>query len=295
MSDLQKKIDQAKDEFAEEQIAKTVAHYDQVRRENAIAAAGGINAINGLTNALSAQVMRALETFQQEKLHEQLGYQRFADFLDNYPYSPMTKHQYYERLKLLESEGDVVFDVLNSLNMPMRTRKLLGRGNIQLEGDTLIVTDGDEETEIELNDRTRLLETLTALADRSYLQQRKIDRQGEDLQRLVDKTERLNSENERILAMKKTDLEDLHAVALLQLSTAFVALSEEAEKLTPAEKIAFAPTTFELIAEWRERLSETYGRKAPLERPPAQPDDDDIAKVIRDLNDDELEELVGGP
>ncbi len=295
MTELAKRIDQVGDEFADEQYLERVAAGAENRKAMALMKMGGINAVNGLSIALSAQVMRALQECQDEKIHENFGYQRFADFLDNWPHSPMTKNQYYDRIKLLENEGDIVFNLLNDLNFPMYKRRLLGKGNIQLEGETVIVVDGEEETQIELNDRTRLLETLTALADRNYLQDRKIKKQAEGIDRLVEKTERLSEENERIAAMKSADLENSHAVALLQVSSSFVALKDEIERLTDAEREAFAPKAFELIATWRDRLSEAYGRTPPSEREGAPEPKDDLGQIIRDMNDEELEDLVGGP
>lgn len=92
-----------------------------------------------LADTLGAQNMRALEFLQDSRSYEAYGYKTFAEFLDNCPSSPMTKNQYYDRKKLLEIEGDQEFDVLNSLNVPLRHRKLLAAGDVVLDGDQLIV------------------------------------------------------------------------------------------------------------------------------------------------------------
>ena len=114
-------------------------------RERALLFLGGMRAADRIASALSAQVMANLIAFEKEKMHEQMGYKRFAEFLDRSPYSPMTKHQFYKRREIFDREGEQVFDLMNEIGLPLARRKLLGRGAVRVEGETVIVNDGDGE------------------------------------------------------------------------------------------------------------------------------------------------------
>ena len=292
---LKKQLNESKDAQAENALVQIQAKNFEVKKENALTLIGGIGAINSLAVTLSAEVMRALETMQTQKVHESLGYQRFADFLDNSSHSPMSKSTYYERKKILDNEGDIIFDLLNGLSMPISKRKLLGKGNIQVDGEMVIVIDGEEETEIELNDRTRLLETLTALADRSTTLDQRLKKRDKDIEKLTGKITELDEENDRILAYKKSDFQDNHAIAVLQITSAFTTLQSEAEKLSKAEKQKSAPNTFELIAEWQERLSVAYERNESEPKAKSKKKGKkagSITEVVKDMNDDDLAGLM---
>lgn len=138
---------------------------DNSERDSALLFLGGMRAADRIAAALSAQVMSNLIAFEREKMHEACGFTRFAEFLDRSPYSPMTKHQFYKRREVFEREGEQVFDLMNEIGLPLARRKLLGRGQVRVEGETIVVQDGDDEISIELADRARILETLSALAD----------------------------------------------------------------------------------------------------------------------------------
>lgn len=188
MSKLNKKLEESK-QAAEAGISESVSlmHTEQ-NRDRALMMFGAVGAINHIAKSLSAQTIRGLQKMREEKIFEAFGFTRFDDFLDGYENSPMSYRQFYDREKLLEKEGDELFDVLNDLRMSHRARKLLGSGNVALEGNTVIVKtmndDGDEiEEEIQIDDKTRLLQTLSALADQNANLNRKTDRQ----KTLIDK------------------------------------------------------------------------------------------------------------
>lgn len=128
----------------------------------------------GFSSQLNSQVMRGMEKIEREKLYLELGYGTFVEFLSSDD-SPITKSQYYERIKLINNEGDALYDALSKMSFPVSKRKLLNKGAISIEGDSVIVkSDAGIETQIELNDRARLLETLSALADSNAEKTRKL-------------------------------------------------------------------------------------------------------------------------
>ena len=204
----------------------------------------------------------------------------------------MSKTSYYRRREAFAVEGERIFDLYNEIGLSFRKRKLLGQGNVQLDGEKVIIVEGEEETEIEISDKDRLLQTLTAMADRAATLEASGERKNDQIDRLTRKTEELGQENERILAMKKSDMDDTYAVALLNVTSAFTAFEKEIDKLSEAEREKFSDTFFEFFAEWRSRFKDTFG-KAPVEYGEgyAGPEGDD-ADIVQNLNDEELEALM---
>ena len=230
------------------------------RRQQALMFLGGIHTVGRISKALGSQEMRALETFQIQELYLDLGFENFVDFLND-DLSPITKNQYYDRIKILKSEGDQVFDLLNNAGISVSKRKLLGRGHIQVEGEKLIILgDNGDETEIEFKDRSRILETLSALADANAHKSIKIEREKKEAQRLRGVVGDLQKQVETERAALQADSLDPHSVALLNLISAFQLLKTEAENLTLVEKEQFAPRTFETIARQLDALSVAYNR-----------------------------------
>lgn len=323
MDKLQKRIRTVQDEHATEVLAKHLTEHEQQQRDNALIKLGGFNVVNRIAQTLSSELMRALITFREEKLYESLGYENFTDFLNTSEYAPMSKSQFYERKAVLEKEGDVTFDLLNNLAFPVIKRKQLGAGHIQLDGDTVIVVSGEfgEETteEINITDRARLLETLSALADANADKSKKLEKKQAQLEKSEAEIKRLDEDNDNILAHNKTDALDPHAAALLNLVGAFNQLKITAEQLPEAEKSQFAPRVFQTIAAQMDTLSTGYGRnrislKVDVKNKPLMemsddersrhvakklqgfaPDnnaDEDIPVVAASINDDELASLM---
>lgn len=269
---LQKKIRQVEEQHAEETLENHLRSFSEKEKNNALLLLGGIGAVERLAQSISAtlssQSLRALEKFQEQGLHQSLGYDRFDDFLNESDYSPMSKHQFYERKKILNTEGDEVFDLLNAFGIPLSKRKLLGQGHIQIDGDTVIVVTGEfgeEQTEeIEITDRARLLETLSALADANADKSKKLVRKQAALEKAETEIKRLDEENDDILAHQKSDSLDPHSLALLNIVSAFQTLKNAAENLKPIEKEQFAPRIFETIARQLDGLSVAYNRTSTL-------------------------------
>lgn len=323
MDKLQKRIRQVEDEHAEEFLAEKLSAHEQNKRDIALKFLGGIAVTNRIAQTLSAETLRALIQFQENKEYEIFGYDNFVAFLNESEHAPMTKNQFYDRKAILEKEGDPAFNLFNELGIPLHKRKLLGKGHIQLDGDTVIVVTGEfgeEKTEeIDITDRARLLETLSALADANADKSKKLDKKQAQLEKAEAEIKRLDEENDDILAHNKTDLLDPHAAALLNLVGAFNQLKITAEQLPEAEKSQFAPRVFQTIAAQMDTLSGGYGRnrislKVETKNKPLMemnddersrrvaeklqgiaPDntaDEDIPVVAASINDDELASLM---
>lgn len=102
---------------------------------------GAANAIQRIATSLNAQAIRAWEQFQAEEGYKLYGYDTFVDFLNGHPHLGLTKSQYYDQRKVLTNEGEELFDLLNSLRVPVSTRKQIGAGSIEVNGDTITVGD----------------------------------------------------------------------------------------------------------------------------------------------------------
>lgn len=284
---LQQKIRQVEDEHAEETFDQHIQIHASQERDNALMLLGGFKVVNRIALSLSSELMRALITFQEGKLYESLGYENFVEFLNNSDYAPMTKSQFYERKSLLEKEGDVVFDFFNAFSLPVSKRKFLGKGNISLDGETVIVkSDDGEETTIEISDRARLLETLTALADANADKSKKLDRQKQQIQKSDETIADLRDTIVKRAMQSDNTALDPHAAALLSLVAAFQSLKGIAEGLEEFEKSEFAPRVFETIAAQLESLSTGYGRNR------FRPDVKTSKKSIMELTDDEREKYI---
>ena len=312
---LQKKIRQVEDEHAEETLQNHLQNHSEKTKADALFSLGAIGAADKLARAIartmSANAMRSLMLFQENKMHEALGFARFDDFLNESEYSPMTKSQFYERKALLEREGDGLFDLLNSSGIPIYKRKLLGTGQISLDGETVIITtelgDGTSSTQqIELNDRTQLLETLTALADRNSELAKKADERQKRLDKFKDTLLKAEEEIERVKTEKRIEAGlDPHSNSLMNLIGAFAAHKQTVEKMSDLEKAQYAPRTFETIAAQLQDLTVAYDRNIKLDvkktnismsdamgDPTGELLTQRVTDIVSEINDDELAHLM---
>lgn len=294
---LQQRIRQVEEEAADEQLTSHLAEHKQRARDRALMLVGGFKAASKIAKVIDSEVMRGLEIFQKDEIYLSLGFLTMVDFL-NSDQSPLTKSQYYERKALLEKEGDQLFDAFSSLGLSARRRKLLGKGSVELDGETVIVKDGDQETSIDLTDRSRLLETLTALADANSDKSAKLEKQKAAIDKHDDKVRELYTEIDRVKAAKAADVnDDPHSIALVNLTFAYKTLAETVGDMNEIEREQFAPRDFQLIAALNAELASAYGRNDWTKisaAPAAAVTGDDVDAILThaldedESNDDEL-------
>jgi hypothetical protein len=98
-----------------------------------------IDTANAIATNLNAAVIANLQRIRDDRLYAALGYTRFDAFLDEHPRSPMK----YKRFNYLEGVittlGSQKFDLLLRIGISMRTMKLLAAGDIDVEGDEIVV------------------------------------------------------------------------------------------------------------------------------------------------------------
>jgi len=279
---LNKQIRELEEEHAAETVESHLEAFRQEDHDRAMFILGGVNIADKIATSLNAEAIKALITFQEQKLHEALGFETFVAFLNESEYSPMSKQQFYDRKAILEKEGEKMFDLLTELGVSMRKRKLLGKGSVEIVGDIAIVHDGGETTEIQLTDRTRLLETLTALADANAEKSIKLERQKEMIDKHADEKRDLYEEMDRVRASKAAPTPDDHMIARVELGLSFTRLRDSAAGLSEIEKDQFRDSVLEDVAGWTASLREAYKPGTAAAKPAAE------AEIVGETFDDAL-------
>lgn len=131
---------------------------------------GGIDAVNNIARNLNAALIVNLQRIRDERLYLALGHDRFDDFMDNHPRSPMSYKRFNYIEGIFQNIGAIGFDLLTGSGLSMRQMKLLDAGDIQVEGNDVII--GGEE-------RVSLGESRVMKAVVEKLVKEKIELQGE--------------------------------------------------------------------------------------------------------------------
>lgn len=209
---------------------------------------------NNVSKWLEADAIRSLETIEEEKLYLDMGFDRFVDFL-NSDHCRLGKNGYYERRALLQKEGVQMFDLLNGLQISMRKRKQIGHGNIEIEGDSLIIRETEER--IALTDRQRLMEVLTLTVDQLIDKTKKLEKGQEDFRKERERRLRAEENEGSGDGGKVTAFQQAHTVAIGGLA----ALAAELENATEAECLAYADGQITLLAAQFNRLNTVLSGK----------------------------------
>jgi hypothetical protein len=216
---------------------------------------GAVQAGLNISRSVSARSVRVLQSFIEAKGYEALGYDNLTDFLNESPHSPLTKNQYYDRIEVLDKEGDATFDLLNNLRIPVSARKLLSASQIVIEGD--LITIGEES--FAASDTKRVKETLRGLAQELATSRETIQKGEKEVAKLKKKVDQAKESASHQPAP--------YEQALLNLLGSFTALRAELEKLTPEERQQKCDYTLDQIANQRLLLEEAFGFNGPMLTP----------------------------
>lgn len=242
-----------KDEVAAKAASAVAEQHSHDRAIDAAMKLGAIGMMNNiaatLASQLGSQAIRALEHFADTKGHEALGFERFDDFLNESPYSPMTKHQYYERRAALEKEGDQLFDVLNTMRIPVSARKQLSAGAVQIEGDDIVVGGN---VRIPVGNAVAVKELIKDLASETSRQAKKIEKGEAQNKKLKQQRDDLKKRG------GSASLDD-YDQALLNLLGAYANLISLGFGLVDAERLQKREYTFVRLADLRLQLEEALG------------------------------------
>lgn len=295
MSNKLTKIQKGK-EIAEGEINQTIA--EVAANEQALQTAmmlGAVTAVDHIANNLNAQAIRGLQQIRDLKSYEGFGFKRFDDFLNEFPHSPMTYRQFNEREKILMTEGDELFNILNQLRLSNRKRKLLGAGNVTIDGSVVTIKavspDGEELAEsIEIDDRDRLLQTLSALADqnakfnhRTERQKKQIEKQDMDISELQYKLEQ---------GQFVGTGEGKHFEGFMRAVTSLDAFTKSLKKdISKTDREKHAEVYLQSIYAAFCRVRQAYGRN-DLRFADDDTENNEFAEITSMMNEDELADLI---
>lgn len=266
MTSLAAKIDRAKDEHADEEFNKLKNYHEEQAFTEAIFILGRIKQNDHLAGAiaatLSAQTMRALERFQQEKKFKALGFPTFDKFLDESPHSTMTKNQYYQRMALVRKLGDDPFDLLTTMGISFSTQKLLEKGDVVIEGDKVFI-NGEER------DRSdpAVIHLLQELFDeRRQLKDAKIADEAE-----IARVKKENAAGKAELEKKQREIDAQNedssfTKAFSSLVMATLNLINEVKALPESEREKRADDDIEILTRQSFLLADAYGVKRSLSK-----------------------------
>lgn len=252
---------------------------------------GGLDAIDAISTNLMSALIRTYQKIRDTQSYAAHGYKRFDDFLDNHPRSRMS----YKRFNYLEGVyknlGQEPFDLLSGSGLSMRQLKLLGKGNVEMSGDKLVIQQDGGQVAIEINNRRQWMECLRALADANAEKSIKLERQKEKIDKHDDKVREIYAELDTVKAAKIAETaSNPHMVARVELGIAFRKLTEAAAALSAIEKEQFRDGVLEDVAAWRFNLTAAYATGKVTEPGPVQIKGDDFGTALDDFleNDGDL-------
>jgi hypothetical protein len=253
--------DKVKDLKADE-AALIVREVSTASEQNAATGAamllGAAGALDATARLTASQSVRAVQRFRDTKGHEALGFSNFKEFLNKSPHSPMSYDQFNDREKLLEREGDIVFNLLSTMRVPAHARKHLQSGAVQIEGDNVIIA-GER---ISSDDKPRILEVIKTLADKTVEQAAKIEKGKAD--NLKWKKEAKQAKGSARRADTPT-----HDQTLMDVVLSMSSYAAEVAKLSDAESAAIRDEAMDLISEqWQKiRSAHRFSDAAPFTAP----------------------------
>jgi hypothetical protein len=210
---------------------------------------GAHKAVSQIAASLGAQSIRALEMVRDTKYYLAADFDTFDKFLDQHPDSPMSYEAFRRRSNLLNNEGDIAFDLLNSLNVPLSQRKLLA-GQIEVTENQIKI--GDDT--VRLDDGPRIVELISKLHKKDQEQQRTIERGKKD----VEKLKRRADEAEKRAIIANPDGTET-GQAYLTAAGALARLREILEGASDEEKQVMREPIFNLLSTNHLELSVALG------------------------------------
>lgn len=227
---------------------------------------GASKATSNIARSLGAQSVRAMQVVRDKKLFQAAGHTKFDSFLDKHPESPMSHDAFLRREKLLEAEGDIAFDLLNSLNVPLSQRKMLA-GQVEVEGNTIKIG----EIECELNDETRIIEVISNLHSKNLELQRTNERKDKKLAQGEKDFENLKR---RAISINPDGTET--GQALLTAAGAMTRLKEILAAASDDEKKALSESVFDFLRTAQLECSVALGVLSKDELPASDDENEDL-------------------
>ena len=251
---------------------------------------GGIKAVSALTDNLHSARIMAMRQIRDEKRFLAAGFTRFAEFMDECPFSPMSYDRFNEFDKAIRTVGASEFDVLRGSGLSMRQMRRLKEGDVVVDGG--VVRIGDEES-VELGDDRKIRSLVEQLIsdrqaekaerERSEKAAEKMKQQLEQGQREFD---RLARENDELRSSEGSRI----SRAMMAALHAFFNLIEAVGELPDDERAKRKADDLKIFVGQFFRLQDAYGTDGgyiPLTRP----DDREMDSIDRALAEMDMEDL----
>jgi hypothetical protein len=243
---------------------------------------GAVKATMSIGRTLAIGAFQRLRKMIEDETYKSFGYATAVDFL-NSEHSPLTKNQYYDRLAAVTREGEEVFDLLNSMDISLRNRKLLAKGEIRIEGEDVVVGHEDHEERVPIADRLGVKTLIATLVEKTVtVEQRLAQEQKKNTigQKDNEKLKRQLAEAKAKAAQVNPDASE-SVNALLVATGALTRLEEQLAETSPEEREALREMVFESLRQHQLRISQVYGA------PKAPAHDDDLG-----ITDEEATEML---
>lgn len=235
---------------------------------------GGIDAVQAIKFNLESALIINIQHIRDARLYLAGGFERFEDFLDRHRHSPMTYRKFNELEGFFKKEGAPLFDILQGSGLSVRQRQSIGKGNVRLEGDKMIVQNGEELMAIDIANKPGWTDVLIALADANADKQRLLDKQAEKQEKLKNENETGKAELEK----KQREIDELKenrdplGLALMGLMESANRLAAEVAKLSESERLERGEDDIHFLMLRYEKVRDAYGLKIAI--------DDDTIKNI---------------
>jgi hypothetical protein len=225
---------------------------------------GAIKAAGLISRSISAEAVKSLQAVRDEKLYLHLGCASFDEFLDKHPDSPMSYYQFRQREELLAKEGDLTFQLLNTLRVPAAKRKLLTAGEVNVMGQEVEINGEKFPIANSIELRTLIVGILDEKAEVERREKQKdqtIERGRKEMER---QKRRLAEAEERASHNGGASGQAPHARALVSLLGDFQLLAEEVKAIDDKdEQQRFGALALERLANAKLQLETALGFQAP--------------------------------
>ena len=220
---------------------------------------GAIRAVDSIASSLSSQTIRNLQQIRDQELFRLIGYSKFKEFMES-EHAPINYAKFNRLEGAIEREGDELFDYLQAIDAPMSKRKLLGKGDVSIEGKEIVahVEGEDEEIRVPLTNTGRLLSVLSRVVEQRNEQARKIKRGEQQVKSLKSRVEELEQGGQNGSAGQGGYFD-----AVLNLIGSFSLLANEIEKLPEAQRAEVREQFFDTVGENMKRVDEAFGLQKP--------------------------------
>lgn len=229
---------------------------------------GATKLMSKITISFGSQMLTSLKKFQEAEGYKAYGCDTWVEFLKQHPELDMSKSKYYRLTEALDAEGAEVYDLLNSINVPLTARMQLTAGTVQIDGDEVVVAD----QRYALDDTRKIKRAITQIIEQMERVEAKAAKADKELEKTKKKLADAKEEARAAGMQMPDDGTDPVNQAYLGVISSLTKLGRELAELPGKEAdqrmAQFKPDIQHAI----ELLFAFSASNAPTRRPTQQPD-----------------------